>query len=483
MRGEGKGYVGGGSRTCEVGTGWLVSFSEGARVAVGWRQGWKRARSGFGLSGAPHPRPLPTEGEGRRPVPAFPDDLAWQGLTLPPGVPLMSPLATLSNARPALAAFAAMGVLWGTFAAVLPDLKAMLGVDEAQLGLLIFCTPIAAITAMLLAPAFGAALGRAALPLAVFLMAVAFALPGQASALWLFPLAMACAGAATGLTDVLMNARVSAMETARGAPLMNLTHAVYSFGYAGGAILTGVMRGAGWGPGTVMAVMAGVGLLCAALTIEADGRIEGLRKPRDGTALPLGWVPVIGGGIVLIAFMTENAAENWSALHIEKTLGGTPAQGALGPAALALTMGFARLGGQWLAGRVSPFLLLRVGAVVAAIGALIASQASAPGGAYLGFIVMGVGASVLAPTAFSLVGQLSRPEARARAVARATLLGYFGYFFGPPVLGVIAGTFGLRMAFVFAACLVSAVFLLAPLLARHSAPNPDDPENPAIVKT
>ncbi|MCU0828843.1 MAG: MFS transporter [Tabrizicola sp.] len=379
----------------------------------------------------------------------------------------MPALAMVAYSRPALAAFGAMGVLWGTFAAALPDLKAMLGVDEAQLGLLIFFTPIAAITAMLAAPAFGAALGRAALPMAVALMAVGFALPGQASVIWMFPLAMACAGAATGLTDVLMNARVAAMETARGVHLMNLAHAVYSFGYAGGAILTGAMRGAGWGPAWVMGTMAGVGLICALLTLDRDGRIEGLRKPRDGSALPLGLVPIIGGGIVLIAFMTENAAENWSALHIEKTLGGSPEEGAAGPAALALTMGFARLGGQWLAGRVDPFTLLRVGAVIAAIGALIASQAGGPGGAYLGFIIMGIGASVLAPTAFSLVGQLSRPEARARAVARATQLGYLGYFLGPPLLGLIAGTFGLRMAFVWAAVLVGAVFLIAPLLQRQ----------------
>jgi MFS family permease len=379
----------------------------------------------------------------------------------------MSPLSTLAYARPAIAAFAAMGVLWGTFAAVLPDLKAMLGVDERQLGLLIFLTPIAAISAMLAAPAFGAVMGRVALPLAVALMACAFALPGQASVIWLFPLAMACAGAATGLTDVLMNARVAAMETSRGLHLMNLTHAAYSFGYAGGAVLTGVLRGAGWGPASVMGAMAGLGLICAALTLERDGRIEGLRKPKDGSALPLGLAPVIGGGIVLIAFMTENAAENWSALHIEKTLGGSPEEGALGPAMLALTMGFARLGGQWLSGRVDPFTLLKAGAVIAAIGALIVSQAGGPGVAYLGFIIMGIGASVLAPTAFSLVGQLSVPEARARAIARATLLGYFGYFFGPPLLGLIAGTFGLRFAFVFAACLVALVFLLAPLLARQ----------------
>lgn len=379
----------------------------------------------------------------------------------------MISLPTLAYARPAIAAFAVMGVLWGTFAAVLPDLKAMLGVDERQLGLLIFLTPIAAISAMLAAPAFGVAAGRVALPMAVALMAVAFALPGQTPVVWLFPLAMACAGAATGLTDVLMNARVAAMETQRGLHLMNLAHAAYSFGYAGGAVLTGLLRGAGWGPASVMGTMAAIGLVGAALTLERDGRVGGLRKAKDGSSLPLGWVPVIGGGIVLIAFMTENAAENWSALHIEKTLGGSPEEGALGPAMLALTMGFARLGGQWLAGRIDPFAMLRAGAVVASVGALIVAQAGGPGVAYLGFFIMGIGASVLAPTAFSLVGQFSAPEARARAVARATLLGYFGYFFGPPLLGLIAGTFGLRFAFVFAAFLVGLVFLLAPVLARQ----------------
>lgn len=381
----------------------------------------------------------------------------------------MIPLHTLSIARPAIGAFAAMGVLWGTFAAVLPDLKEMLGVDEAQLGLLIFMTPIAAISAMLVAPALGAAMGRAALPLAVLLMALAFMLPGQASVWWLFPLAMACAGATTGLTDVLMNARVAAIETQRGLHLMNLAHAAYSFGYAGGAVLTGILRGAGWGPDWVMGTMAAIGVACAALTIERDGRIEGLRKPKDGSAARLGWVPVIGGGIVLIAFMTENAAENWSALHIEETLGGSPEEGALGPAMLALTMGFARLGGQWLAGRVDPFTILRSGAVIAALGALVVAQAQVPVVAYAGFFVMGIGASVLAPTAFSLVGQMSADEARARAIARATLLGYFGYFVGPPLLGLLAGTFGLRFAFVWAACLVAMVFVLAPILKRQRA--------------
>ena len=378
----------------------------------------------------------------------------------------MTVISTLRIARPALAAFAAMGVVWGSFAAVLPDIKTMLGVDEVLLGLLILFTPIAAVCAMLLAPRIGAALGGLALPVASMAMAAAFVVPGQMTALWLFALAMMGCGAATGLTDVLMNARVATLENDRGLHLMNLCHAAYSFGYAGAAIATGGLRTAGWPPGWVMGTLACVAMIFAVLTWEKDGRISGLLRPKDGTARHLGFVPLIGGGIVLIAFLTENAAENWSALHIEKTLGGSPAQGAMGPAALALTMGFARLVGQGFASRVDAFRLLCGGALIASMGALGAALATSPAMAYAGFIVMGVGSSVIAPTAFSLVGRLAAPEARARAVARATLWGYFGYFFGPPMLGFIAGSFGLRMAFVFAALMLLTVLGLSFVMAR-----------------
>lgn len=379
----------------------------------------------------------------------------------------MSFVTTLRIARPAVAAFAAMGVLWGSFAADLPDIKAMLDIDESRLGALMFMTPIAAVIAMLVAPMAGVAFGRWALPAACALMCLGFALPGQTASLWLFPLAMMACGAGTGLTDVLMNARVAALENARGVHLMNLCHAAYSFGYAGGAIATGALRSAGWSPAWVLGCMALLAALVSLATIEQDGRIDGLARPKGKGAAHLGLVPVIGGAMVLIAFLTENAAENWSALHIEKSLGGSPADGAMGPALMAITMGVARLFGQGLAGRIAAVWLLSGGAAVSATGALTAALATSPGMAYAGFIVMGIGSSVIAPTVFSLVGRLANPEARARAVARATLLGYFGYFFGPPLIGFIAGQFGLRFAFVFAAVMLAGIPLLARVLLRR----------------
>ncbi|WP_054004988.1 MFS transporter [Cypionkella psychrotolerans] len=379
----------------------------------------------------------------------------------------MTALNTLRVARPAVAAFAAMGVLWGSFAADLPDIKTMLDIDESRLGALMFMTPIAAVCAMLVAPRLGVAFGRRAMLISCLLMCVAFTLPGQFSHLLLFPLAMMACGAGTGLTDVLMNARVATIETQSGRPLMNLCHAAYSFGYAGGAIATGALRSAGWSPAWVLCSMALLAGVIALASYEEDGRILGLARPKGKGAAHLGWVPVIGGAMVLIAFLTENAAENWSALHIEKNLGGSPSDGAMGPAVMAITMGVARLFGQGLASRVPAVWLLTGGAVISAVGALGAALAITPAMAYAGFIVMGIGSSVIAPTVFSLVGQLSDPAARARAVARATLIGYFGYFFGPPAIGFVAGQFGLRFAFVCAAVMLAGIPVLARVLLRR----------------
>jgi len=373
----------------------------------------------------------------------------------------MTALSDLTRARAPLASFFAMGVLWGSFAADLPDIKTMLGVDESRLGLLLLMTPIAALTAMALSGRIAEALGPRALITATLAMALAFTLPGQVGTWYLFPLAMLLCGATTGAVDVLMNARIAALE-AGGRSLMTLAHAAYSFGYASGALATGALRSLEFGPSGVMATI-GVAAAFLALLSHDGARIEGLGPAARAR---LGLVPLVGGGVVLIAFLTENAAEYWSALHIEQTLGGSPAFGSAAPALLALTMGVSRLLGHGLVARVGAGRLLVLGAGLASVGALGIAMAQSPGQAYLGFVVMGLGASVIAPTAFTLVGALCRDEDRARAIQAATMLGYSGYFIGPPGLGLIAGAYGLRAAFVTAALALCLVPVLVWVLAR-----------------
>lgn len=386
----------------------------------------------------------------------------------------MTMLRQIGVARATLVAFSGMGVLWGAYAALIPDIKALLDVGDAAFGSLLLATPLAAVTAMLVAPKVAPRLGRHVLPLAILGLALAFMLPGWAGLPWLFALSMVLVGVTNGFLDVTMTARVSALELDRGLHLMNLNHAAYSFGYAGAAMATGWARSQGLGPGPVLTVLALVVACLALMAAERGAGVNGFAR-EAGLRARMGMVPVWGGIIVLIAFMAENAAENWSALHIERTLGAARGAGSLGPAVLALTMGIGRIGGHAVITRLDEARLIRWGAVIAAVGLVIVGGAPSAAVAYGGLVVTGLGASVIAPTAFAVIGKLAAPAVRAQVIARATALGYMGYFFGPPALGLMAEVLGLRAALMAMAVVVLGVLLLFPrLVAAGKSRQPAD---------
>ncbi|MFN3953014.1 MAG: MFS transporter [Pararhodobacter sp.] len=375
---------------------------------------------------------------------------------------------TFAASRGPMAAFIAMGITWGAFMASMPDIKAGLGVGDGTLGLLLLAGPVAAITMMLLAPRLGGVLGTAAVPLGTAAMGLAVMLPAQAaSPLW-FAGAMMMMGGSTGALDVLMNARLSTIEAARAMKLMNLNHALYSFAYGAAAALTGWARATGIGPATILLLTGALVLVLALASMERDGRIDGFgRGNAKGPAPRLGLVPWLAGTLILVAFLTENAAEAWSALYIERDLGAGTGAGSLGPALLGLSMGLGRLAGQMVAMRVSDQALLRGGVVVALAGCALVVAAGSPLAAYLGFVVLGLGASVMVPTALAVVGRLADPARRSHAIARATVLGYMGFFLGPPALGLAAELVGLRLAYGLVGLALLGAGLVQIMLARH----------------
>ena len=147
--------------------------------------------------------------------------------------------------------------------------------------------------------------------------------------------------AISGVSDIVMNARTSELESAQNRSLMNLNHAVFSFAYAITAVLTGFAREAGFGPVPIFAAVAGI-ILLMSLFMRAPHEGVGEDQTYAKPALPMGLVWV-GGFIVMAGFCTEVAVEGWSALLIERELGGDATAGALGPAVLGLTMGIGRL--------------------------------------------------------------------------------------------------------------------------------------------
>ncbi|WP_400086440.1 MFS transporter [Yoonia sp. R78084] len=370
----------------------------------------------------------------------------------------MSILNALSLSRRPATAFVVIGMFWGCFAAYVPVIKAQLGASDALFGALLLGSATGLVSSMWLAPRADRILGSRAMQVGAALLAFAWLFPGQITVPLVFALSMALVGLASGLLDVVMNARVSELEARHNRPLMNANHAMFSVAYAVGALIVGATREAGLPPAPVF---AGFGMLAVLLLpmmrmdvtyVDAEAGYVG--------AYPL-WPILLCGAIVLVAFMSEATVEAWSALHVERTLGGGAAEGALGPAMLGITMAIGRFSGQAVAERLREIPVVIGASVISAIGAVVAALAPTPFVAYIGFGVLGLGVSVIGPMGLALVGKLVAPHLRTEAISRTAVIGFSGFFFAPMLMGLLSDAFGLRMAFLAVSVLLLSVVPIA----------------------
>ncbi|MCE0506892.1 MFS transporter [Roseivivax sp. GX 12232] len=383
-------------------------------------------------------------------------------------------LDDLRVARAPAASFMALGLFWGSFAASVPDVKEAAGLSDAALGVALLVATLGAVAAMWLAPVFERWLGARALGLITGLAAGGALLPGLAGSPLAFTLAMVAACAGYGLLDVAMNARVSGLEASAGRSLMNLAHASYSLIYAVSAVAAGLAREAGATPFAIFATVALMTLLAALYVIRQPAPREDESDAEDETRASQIPLPLIltGGAIICLAFLAEQGTEGWSALHLERSHEAGAAAGALGPALLGLTMGIGRLFGQAATRVVREAVLIRAAALVAAAGAALAAQAPSLALAYAGFTAMGLGLSLIVPTVFAWAGRRIRARDRARMVSRLSVVGYAGFFAGPPMMGFLAEGFGLAASFTALAVLILAIPAALLPLMRRAAPDP-----------
>ncbi|MDW4498661.1 MFS transporter [Sulfitobacter sp. D35] len=369
--------------------------------------------------------------------------------------------------RKPLAGFVVIGLAWSVFFAQMPVIKAAIGASDAVYGSVVLVASLGALSAMWVAPLAHRVAGAMAMPLAALCVALGTIGAGLSTGLALFGASMTMVAVGSGVLDVLANARFSELEARSGRSLMNLNHALYSFTYFGGAVTAGLLRELHWSPVEIFSLLAvlvlGLGIFMRDAAPEDTRDVE-----QAAPGLLPGPLVYLAGAVVLVAFLSESAAEAWSALHLERTLGGRAAEGAMGPAILGLTMGIGRLLGHAVSRRFADTTLIALAFLISGAGLAVAGLAPTIAVAYLGFALGGLGISVVAPVALALVGRIVPPSVRLAAISRVSVIGYGAFFAGPPLMGFTSELFGLRMAFCLVAALLAlAAVALVPLLARR----------------
>ena len=388
------------------------------------------------------------------------------------------PTSILKSARVSIATlFFINGMIVATWAARIPAIKHALGLSQAALGLALLGGALGALVAMNIAGYVAARVGSR--PVATL---TTLALCGTLPLLALAPNpvllfgALFLFGASIGSMDVSMNVQGVAAEKGYGRPILSSFHAMFSVGGLLGALAGGLAAAVGWNPALDFGVVAIVAVILGVISVpglmpsNADSGGAGV-----ALALPSRALLAVG----LVAFCTvvaEGAMTDWTALYLNMTAGAGVGVAALGFAAFSLSMATSRFAGDRLNLRFGPVSLVRVGALIAACGVILALAAPLPVPAIVGFGLTGIGLASIFPIAISAAGR-SRDMPVGTAVASVATWGYFGFLAGPPTIGFIAQATSLRLALG----VVVALCLLAALLATAVAPAGQRLEEQEIV--
>ena len=365
-----------------------------------------------------------------------------------------------------LAGFAAFGLFWGAWGAILPAVKADAGVNDGELGIALLMIGLGALLSMRFTGSLIDRYGAIVLPVVVLLFGLCGVLPALAGSAFTLGGALFLLGATSGATDVAINAAGSAAEAATGRPLMNLAHGMFSIAVVAASLGTAGLRAAGAG---ALPVLGGVFVLIAAIAVLLlfpGSRAQPVTRPAESPARRLEPALLVFGGLCALAYVVENAWQSWGAVHLDSSLHATPALSSSAPAVFAAAAATGRISGNALLLRLRAAQLLVAGGSIAAVGTALAAVAGNAWLALVGIGIAGLGTSVCAPTIIGMAGAWAGPDKRAAAISTVTTIAYLGFLLGPAAVGAASSAWSLRVALGGVAVLAVLVAALGPVAGR-----------------
>ena len=352
--------------------------------------------------------------------------------------------SSLRLARIAASAFfALLGVSVSTWSALVPATKSRLALSDAGLGGVLLAFGAGTIASTLVA---GWLVGRhgsrrvlvvssALLSLCLPLLALAPSVVTLASLLFTF-------GAFVGLAGVAANAHAITLQTRVGRPLMSSLHAMFSVGgLAGASVCSLLMRAGLSGDASALLVMTALLVLVFTQRTRLVADLAAVKSVDDHASGRRSRIPPLAilviGAMTFALYLSEGAVLDWGAVFLHEARGYDLATAALGYAAFSIMMAIGRAFGDRVVARVGAVTVVRVGALLAAVGFLTTVLAPASSLGLVGCALIGLGASNVVPTLISASAHVSNLPTGA-AVSTVVAMGTTGLIAGPALIGFLA---------------------------------------------
>ena len=365
------------------------------------------------------------------------------------------------------------GFVYANCTGRLPELKDFFRVSNSVLGTMLFMTAIGALVAMPLTGWLTTKYnsGKLAICAGLLFCCIIPFIP-VSSNIWIGRMSFLMTGFFSGAMDITMNGQAVFVERAYKKTIMSSFHAAYSIGMALGAGSGALFANYHYPllPQLLLVAIAGfIALAIVAPVILRDQPVSVKQQLEKGHRQR---IPLLIWLIAIIGFcgMTgEGSMVDWSAIYMHTVVGKTKAFSALAVGSFATAMTIGRLFGDRLIDAMGKKTILFCSCFAAIAGlAIVLLFVNAPV-VLIGLFLVGAGLSNVVPLTYSTAGNLEGIEPAA-GIAIASTIGYSGFFVGPPVIGYLADSFGLRIGLCFTMILFLVMLSMILFITRR-APN------------
>lgn len=329
--------------------------------------------------------------------------------------------------------------VYSTYVARLPDIRDEAGLSIAAMGLVMTVGNVAGLAAMLPSAAVIRRCGSKRVMVASS-VAYVLTLPviGSSTSPAMLVGAIVAMMVTNALVDVAIAMQSATFSSRRHYPAMSRLSGLYSLGTVGGGVVATAIVAAGFDVSVHLALLAVA--LAVALVFVSPGLLPTDERPADtherAGAAPRPWLLVgVLGLASALAVPLDIVPGEWATFRVTDDLGGAESHAALAFVAFTVGMTSGRLAGDRATARFGPTRLLRGAVVLSTAGLVLA--ASVPGAVLVtaGFLLAGLGISVVSPLLTEAAGRTPGPAFTAMFVGNR-LAGLLT----PLAMGALAGT-------------------------------------------
>lgn len=386
------------------------------------------------------------------------------------------PAVPARNARHAIGAmFFLIGALNASWVSRIPAMRDRLELGDADLGLLLLTPAVGAMIAFRFAGGLVGRYGsRRITRIVTGLLCGLVLLPGLAPTPFWAAVSLLLFGATSGMMDVSINAHGVEVEAQVGRPILGSLHGLVSCGRLVGAAGGAVAAWASLSPAFHLLiagiVFQGVTQLLGPGLLRDRGTVASAARRAPTGEVPAPSAPVVTrptgllvalGVLCFCSSASEGAMADWSGVYLRDMLHTSEALAASAYAAFSLAM----LAGRFAGDRVTVWLgaagVVRYGGLLVVTSMALGLATNTVPTMMLAFMCVGLGVSVLVPTAFR-AGARVPGVAPGAAIATLATVSYAAFFCGPPIIGFVSDHVTLRGGLLIIAALGLVLVAFAP---------------------